>query len=191
MEQNLMGQIIMRLFIAVEIPESVREKLTSFQGKIGNETAMIKWVETENIHLTLKFLGDVDESRVDSIKESLKSVKLEPFECSVKGFGVFPNEDYIKVMWAGIGPEIPFRKLHEQIDKVLEPFGFEKDSRFHPHVTIGRVRFVKDKKGLIDAINALKDVEIGHEFKIENFKLKKSTLTPEGPVYEDVAMFNL
>jgi 2'-5' RNA ligase len=179
----------MRLFIAVEIPEEIRKKLFSMREKISEEAAKIKWVEENNIHMTLKFLGEVDENKVDGIKEALSSVNLEPFECSVKGFGVFPNRDYVRVIWAGLEPEEPFRKLHEEVDISLESLGFGKDSKFSPHVTIGRVRFVKDKEGLRKSLDALEGAETGGSFEVQGFVLKKSTLTEKGPVYEDMGVF--
>lgn len=179
----------MRLFIAVEIPLEIRKKLASMREKIGEEVAKIKWVEEKNIHMTMKFLGEVDECKVEGIKGALSSVKQETFECSVKGFGTFPNDNYVKVIWAGIAPEGPFRKLHDQIDSSLEPLGFGKDSRFSPHATIGRVRFVKDKEALGESITKLKDAGAGGDFMTKGFVLKKSTLTEKGPVYEDIKVF--
>jgi len=179
----------MRLFIAVEIPGDIRKKLASLQAKIG-DIGKVKWVEEENIHITMKFLGDVDDGKVGEINDSLETVKHDTFKCEVKGFGTFPNEDYIKVMWAGIEPESQFKILSDKIEKTLEPIGFKKESRFHPHATIGRVRLVKDKEKLKASIVELK-TEIFGEFELNQFKLRKSTLTPKGPVHEDVSVFSL
>lgn len=179
----------MRLFIAVEIPPEIRKKLASLCGKIGDEAAKIKWVEEENIHMTLKFLGEVDEGKAEGIKETLASVKMAPVSCAVKGFGTFPNDNYIKVIWAGVVPEEPFIKLHEQVDKALEPIGFSGDKKFSPHITIGRVRFVGDKEKLRESIRKLEDADAGGDFMTKGFVLKKSTLTEKGPVYEDVMVF--
>ena len=95
----------MRLFIAIDIPEDVRKKLVSFQEKIGNEHARIKWVEADNIHLTLKFLGEVGDDTVGEIRESLKKIKFKSFTSAISGLGVFPNENYVRVIWAGMEPE--------------------------------------------------------------------------------------
>ena len=183
-----MGYKVMRLFIAIEIPEDIRKKLASLQAKIG-DVGKVKWVETENIHLTLKFLGETDA--LDEIKESLEKVKCRKFTSAVSGFGVFPNESYIRVIWAGMEPRKSIDELHEEIDDSLSHLGFPKDQKFHPHLTLGRVRSVSDKEKLKSAVDELKVIEKIGEFKIEKFKLKKSTLTPKGPVYEDVAIFNL
>ena len=179
----------MRLFIAVVIPNEIQKKLFSMQNKMPEEVAKIKWVEEENIHMTLKFLGEVDDEKIDGIKKALSSVELKPFECSVKGFGTFPNDNYVKVIWAGIEPAESFMKLHEKIDDALLPLGFGKDSRFSPHVTIGRVRFFKDKEKLMESLDVLKNTVIEEKFVTDSFVLKKSTLTEKGPVYEDIGVF--
>ncbi|UCD03412.1 MAG: RNA 2',3'-cyclic phosphodiesterase [Candidatus Aenigmatarchaeota archaeon] len=179
----------MRLFIAAEIPEEIRKKLFSIQKSIPDAIAKIKWVEKENIHMTLKFLGEVSEVKVDGIKEALAALGMKPFECSVKGFGTFPNEKYVKVIWAGIEPAQPFIRLHEDIDNALLPLGFEKDPRFSPHVTVGRVRFVRDRERLRECIETLKNTGIEENFTISGFVLKNSTLTEKGPVYETVKIF--
>ncbi len=180
----------MRLFIAVGIPGDIRRKLASAQKRIGDGGGKIKWVEEENLHVTLKFLGEVEEGKVIGIKEALKSVKHDPFRCEVKGFGAFPNEEHIKVLWAGVEPGRAFMNLHEGIDNALEPFGFGKDMRFHPHITLGRVRLVRDRENLRSAVDGMKSQNFGG-FGVSAFRLKKSTLTPQGPVYDDVAVFDL
>ena len=139
--------------------------------------------------MTLKFLGEVDDGKIDGIKEALSSVVMKPFECHVNGFGTFPNDNYVKVIWAGIEPAESFRSLHDDIDNALKSLGFEKDSRFSPHVTIGRVRFVKDKEGLRESLNGLRSNGIEESFTVGSFVLKKSTLTENGPVYDNVGVF--
>ncbi len=180
----------MRLFIAAGLPADVRGKLASAQGKIGDECAGIKWVEEENLHVTLRFLGEVDEGKVEGIKESLGSVKQEPFVCSVRGLGAFPGPDRVRVIWAGVEPETPFMKLHGKIDNALERHGFQKDSRFHPHVTLGRVRFVRDRAKLSESVSSLRGEAFGN-LEVGTFALKSSRLTPSGPVYGDVGVFGL
>ncbi|MBN2331411.1 MAG: RNA 2',3'-cyclic phosphodiesterase [Candidatus Aenigmarchaeota archaeon] len=180
----------MRLFIACEIPEQVRKKLVTLQEDIGEEQARIKWVEMKNIHLTMKFLGEVDDGKVEEIKSSLSKIKSKAIDAHVSGFGVFPNESYVRVMWVGLEPAHDLGKLHDGIDAALSSLGFGTDSSFRPHVTLGRVRSVMDKNGLMRKIAEAKEslADIGSKFRIDEFKLKKSTLTPRGPVYEDVAV---
>jgi 2'-5' RNA ligase len=183
----------MRLFIACEIPADVRKELVTLQKTIGEEKARIKWVEPENTHLTLKFLGEVDEDKVDAIKDRLGEIRSEPIDAHASGLGVFPSESYIRVIWVGLEPASEIEKLHEKIDKAMSELGFRAESRFQTHVTIGRVRSIKNKEYFIKRITELKGRwrEIGEHFRIDRFKLKKSTLTPNGPIYEDVAVIGL
>ena len=179
----------MRLFIAFDMPESIRRKAAELQKRIGDEHARIKWVEIENIHLTLKFLGEVDDSKVRIITDSLKKIKFKPFLSSVSGFGAFPSESYARVLWVGLKPAENIAELHERIDDAMKGAGFAKDSRFHPHVTLGRVNYVSSKQDFVRMLAELKGFEIRENFKFDRFKLKRSTLTRDGPVYEDVAVF--
>ncbi len=181
--------ILMRLFVACGMPDGIRQKLAALQNDIGNEHARIKWVEPVNIHLTMKFLGDVKDSRVDSIRKSLRKIRFKPFISSVSGFGAFPSESYVKVLWVGLKPKERLEELHARIDGSMSELGFRKDPRFQPHVTLGRVRFVNDKNEFLRKIRELKDTGIGEPFKTDSFRLVKSTLTRSGPVYEDIEVF--
>jgi 2'-5' RNA ligase len=175
----------MRLFIAFDIPESVKEQLVSIQKKIKTD-AKISWVKAENMHLTIKFLGEVAEDKVEETKKKLSSVKFKPFEVSVSEIGVFPSEDYIRVIWVGLKDDKSMQKLAQDIREALP--GFKDDYPFKAHLTIARVKFVKDKKALVDELKKLKPKP--EKFSVENFKLYKSTLTREGPVYEEFGVFS-
>jgi 2'-5' RNA ligase len=183
----------MRLFIACEIPGNFRKKLVTLQKEIGDEHAKMKWVELANMHLTMKFLGEVEDPKVDEIKGALGNVKSEKITTSISGIGVFPSESYVRVLWVGMRPAEKIEELHEKIDGALSGLGFKPESRFQPHLTLGRVKAVRNKNGFISKIMELKErgLEFGEPFRIENFSLKKSTLTPKGPIYEDVAVFDL
>jgi len=174
----------MRLFIAFDIPESVKEQLVSIQEQIKTD-AKINWVKQENMHLTLKFLGEVAEDKVDDVKKKLSSVKFKPFEVVVSEIGVFPSENYIRVIWVGLKDDESMQRLAKDVRGVLPEF--KDDYEFKAHLTIARVKFVKDKKALVDELKSIKVKS--EKFKVENFKLYKSTLTGSGPVYEEVAVF--
>ena len=175
----------MRLFIAFDIPEKVREQLVSIQEKIKADDAKIKWVASENMHLTLKFLGEVDEDKVEGIKERLGKISFEEFEVEVSDIGVFPSENYIRVIWVGFKNEGKMAELAEKIKGQLPEF--KVDYPFKAHLTIGRVRFAGDKKKLVDELNKIKIKP--ERFSVKEFKLYKSTLTREGPIYEELAVF--
>jgi 2'-5' RNA ligase len=179
----------MRLFVAYDLPDNVRKKLVEFQKQIGESEARIKWVEEKNIHLTLKFLGEVEEGKTKEIIKALESVKFKPFLTSISELGVFPSEKFIRVIWVGLKPFEPIEDLHERIENSLVTLGFLRDKRFQAHVTLGRVKFIRDKVSFLSKIKILKVSDISEHFALDNFKLKKSVLTPKGPIYEDLRVF--
>ena len=168
----------MRCFIAVDLPEVIKDKLFNLQKKLSGD-AKIKWVAKKNLHLTLKFLGDIAEKRLEQIKEKLKEIKFKSFKVELDSLGVFPDEDYIRVIWVGLKPAGKVIELQQKVDSTLLGLGFEKDQRFHSHLTLGRVKFVKNKENLKEKLK----LKIKGGFEIKNFKLMKSELTKDGPVY--------
>jgi 2'-5' RNA ligase len=176
----------MRLFIAVTLPDDIKEYIKDIQKQIPSDNNKIKLIPAEQLHLTLKFLGEVSEEKVDKIKSSLSIVKVKHFKAALDGTGAFPSENYIRVVWVGLKPKNGFIELQQNIDKSLLEL-FRPDKRFHPHVTIARVRFVEDKKNFFEKVKKIKVEE--KEFTVKSFKLVKSTLTGEGPVYEEIGSF--
>ncbi|KYK30631.1 MAG: 2'-5' RNA ligase [Thermoplasmatales archaeon SG8-52-3] len=172
-----------RGFIAIDIKPF--QKLIEFENEIKNTGANVKLVEPENIHLTLKFLGDTDEILIDKIEEITKNSvsEIEPFEIKLIGSGVFPNERYIKVIWIGIENGEIISKIAEKIDEQISSLGFEKEKRkFSAHLTIARIKSVKNKEKIIQVIEKYRNIEFT-QLKVNSIKLKKSTLTPKGPIY--------
>jgi 2'-5' RNA ligase len=172
-----------RGFIAVDIP--VFPKILEFENEIKNSGANVKLVEPENIHITLKFLGDTDEDLTDEIEEIIKksSEEINPFNIKLKSSGVFPNQNYIKVVWIGIENAENLEKISSKIDEGTSKLGFEKEKRkFSPHITIGRVRSAKNKERLLQIISKYQDVEFGN-INVKSIELKKSELTPKGSIY--------
>lgn len=174
----------MRLFIAIDF-ETLSGYFKDLQEQIPKDLAKFKLANT--FHLTLKFLGEVEENKVEKIKELLKEIKLKSFNVDITNIGVFPNENYIKVIWVGLEDNIGVINLQQKIESSLQSL-FKKEKRFHPHITLARVRFIKDKENFVDKLNEIK-VE-PKTFQVTNFKLIKSTLTSEGPVYEEISCFN-
>lgn len=176
----------MRLFIAIELPEEIKAELKEIQAKIDKNLAKLRIVDPEKIHLTLKFLGEVEDSKIEKIKEKLKEIEFEPFELKIKDIGVFPSEKYIRVVWVGLEPEDKVAGLQQKIDNSLLQM-FKKEKDFKAHLTLARVKFVKEKEKFAESLKKIKVEE--KFFKVNSFKLIKSTLTPEGPVYEDLEEF--
>lgn len=174
----------MRLFIAFDIPDTVKKQLVSIQDAVKTD-AKIKWVAAGNMHLTLKFLGEVAEDKIDDIKKRLAEVSFDKFDIEVSALGVFPSEDYIRVIWVGFKNEGKMAELAKKIRGKLPEF--KDDYEFKAHLTMGRVKFVKDKKALIEE---LKKIKVKSErFSVKEFKLYKSTLTMKGPIYKELGVF--
>ena len=175
----------MRLFLAINLPEELKKKLFEL-GRPLASMGDVKPVEEENIHLTLKFLGEAEPGDVMPLLEKIKFVA---FEVSLKGLGAFPNPNRARVVWVGCekgAQEIA--ALHKVIEAALSRF--EKDRDFHPHATLARVRFLGDKGVMADFLNKNKILEFG-SFKAASFDLMKSELERSGPKYGVVKSFSL
>jgi len=176
----------MRCFIAIDFPEEIKSELIRVQELLPKELAKFRLTGKEQLHLTIKFIGEVQPEKVARVKEILKKIRFKPFRGALSEIGVFPSGNYIRVVWAGLKPEGGFIELQQKIEKALEE-EFKKEKNFHPHITLARVKFVEDTKEFIEKIKKIK-ME-GKEFAVEDFKLKKSTPTGRGSVYEDVDVF--
>jgi 2'-5' RNA ligase len=178
----------MRTFIAIEISEGMREALGQAQSHLRYAGADVKWVETGNIHLTLKFLGEVHEEKVEKIKSILDSIArdMKPFALTLNGIGAFPKIAYPRVIWVGLYKGAAESKvLAERIDDALSKIGFQKEARpFASHLTIGRVRSSKNLPALKEKIQSLDSQLSTHNSQLTtHIILFKSTLTPNGPIY--------
>lgn len=176
----------MRLFIAIEIPEDVKNYIEMVQEKIDNDLAKIRFIIKEQIHLTLKFLGEVQPNEVENIKDKLKKIKFKSFSTYLGSIGVFPNENYIRVVWIGLKPENEVLELQKNIDEKLKKL-FNKEKNFKAHITLARVKFVEDKKKFVDRLNKIKIEK--KKIDINKFKLMKSNLSSKGTIYEDLEVF--
>ncbi|NJD77456.1 MAG: RNA 2',3'-cyclic phosphodiesterase [Candidatus Methanoperedens sp.] len=177
---------MIRTFIAVELPESFIPEIKRIGSML--KSPGIKLVEPAMVHITLKFLGNIQEDKIEPIVSALLQVECKPFSARIKGVGVFPKPAYIKVIW--LGAQGSFGSLHDEVERVLSPFKFEKDSNFSPHATLARVKQVREKVTLLETINKLENVDLG-SIQVESITLKKSTLTPEGPIYETLKEIKL
>jgi len=174
----------MRLFIALEFNE-LKEYFYSLQDKIRFNSG--KFTFPKAFHMTLKFIGEFDENKVEIVKKILEKVKFEHINVRVSKVGFFPTEKYIRVVWLGIKPEEEIIKLQNRIDKELEELNFKHEKSFKPHITLARVKVLQEKDEFIEKVKSLVIEE--KEITLKSFKLVKSELTPEGPVYEDLGEF--
>jgi len=164
----------MRAFIAIEIP--FEEEFKNYRNKIKDLGGFT--FPKGQPHLTLKFLGEIDESKIEKIKKKLKEIEFKPFKVGLGKLGTFPNEKHINIIWISLIPEDKIKKLQKKIEEICG-----KDKReFKAHVTLARVKFVRDKKRLLESLKT----KIEGEFKIDKFKLIKSELTPKGAIYTDL-----
>jgi len=132
----------MRLFIGIFLPREVLDYLYEVQNNLKKSLpAKITWVHKKILHLSLKFLGEVNENKIDEIKEKLNKIKFKPFKVKLDKIGVFPNENYIKVIWVSLNPKEEVIGLQQKIDSELLNL-FPKDQRFSAHMTFGRVKFI-------------------------------------------------
>jgi 2'-5' RNA ligase len=179
----------LRAFIAVTLPTEVRQLLHGFQAKLTTAGTPVKWVETENLHLTLVFLGTIGQDRVPAILDAMRTAAAgtSAFTAKVSGLGVFPNPHKTQVVWAGLteGGEA-LANLQRKLAAKLMPLGFKPDSRpFRPHLTLGRVRdraSSAEREALGRAVAAL-DAGGGRSFGVEALHLIRSELNRDGPVY--------
>jgi 2'-5' RNA ligase len=170
----------MRVFVAVAIPEDLKEKLTELGKEIEQDG--IKLVAPQNIHMTMKFIGEVPDETIEEIEAQLKDVKFKKFECTIKGVGVFPNENYIRVVWAGVDSNA----LDEVAKKVMDVLAnYGKKEKFSGHATIARVKKKVNLKGFLEKH---RNDEFG-KFNVSEFKLIQSDLGKEGPTYTTLATF--
>lgn len=168
----------MRTFIALDIPEKIKERIYSSFAEDRKRISGLKWVNKENLHITLKFLGEVKEEKIPEIVEILEEVsqKFKSFEVTLKEVGGFPNLRTPRVLWVGVKPEEKFREIFEFIESRLHKRGFEREKRdFHPHITVGRLK----RRGKVE----LRIKNLNDNFIIKKLILFKSDLKPEGPIY--------
>ncbi|MDH5447653.1 MAG: RNA 2',3'-cyclic phosphodiesterase [Candidatus Bathyarchaeota archaeon] len=174
-----------RSFIAFDITsEEILKRLSEAQEKLVKTGADFKLVKPENIHITMRFLGNIQPNMVDRIHSEMEKVAFTPFDVEIRGIGAFPNLKYTRVVWAGIqkGAE-KLEDIFNQLEPRLQELGFRPDKKgFSLHITIARIRTGRNKAELIRCVNELTSYEFGI-LKVNCLKLKKSVLTPKGPIY--------
>lgn len=177
---------IIRSFIAIELNEGIHSELASLQSILKKSNADVKWVAPESIHLTLKFLGNIDADKIKEIEKILNETAAgsEPFVLTLKGIGAFPKLDYPRVIWVGVDSgAAQSEQLARVIEDKLEKLGIPREDReFHPHLTLGRVKSLKNKDNLKKIIETTK-FEQGSAVDVNHLTLFKSELTREGSIY--------
>jgi 2'-5' RNA ligase len=182
-----------RCFIAIELPDGVKRDLRELQAQLkAASQAPVKWVDPENIHLTLKFLGNVAAGRLDKIGQAMAEAVqgTSSFSLEVKELGVFPNPKRVQIVWVGVSGETEkLAILQQRIESGLEKLGFPSENRrFTPHLTLARLRDRATPQEREKLGQTIAETEFaGGSFSVNSVKLMKSQLTPEGPIYSQLS----
>ena len=174
-----------RSFIAFDVDnENVLRRLADVQRELTDTGADLELVKPQNVHVTLRFLGEISSTMMDRVYEEMSGVKIKPFDIELRGMGAFPNLRRPRVVWIGIKKGASeLIDIFDQLEPRLNGLGFTPEKRgFSPHITVARVRTGKCKEELAQRIVERSDYDFG-VVKANSLKLKKSVLTPKGPVY--------
>ncbi len=184
----------MRLFIAIELPEAIKAEIAKVQQQIKASGASANWTRPEGIHLTLKFLGEVEEAKTAGTIEALGAAcrGTAPLRLEIAGAGAFPNVKAPRVLWLGVrGDTARLATLQAAVEDAMEKLGFEREDRkFSPHLTLARVKFLRPRDNWQQVIEGIRDVKLGG-FTADRVSLMKSELRRDGAVYSEVGKTDL
>ncbi len=180
----------MRLFIALDFPDAVRERLCELIGRLKTKSRGVRWVRPEGMHITIKFIGETDSRCVEPIRAALATIHSpQPVEMNFHGLGFFPHEREPRVLWCGIEASSNLASLAADVANALAPLGFPAEARpFVPHLTLARFPNPKNVQEIVRAANELKSYEFGSARESE-FHLIESKLKPSGAEYTRLASF--
>lgn len=187
----------MRLFVALAIPAAVRDNLAALLKDLRDLSLRLgdkrgRWVRPENLHVTLKFVGEAADTKLEGIRDALAKIRSDaPVDLQFRGLGYFPNEKHPRVLWVGLNASSNLALLAEDIDRALEPQGVAPEKRaFAPHVTLARFEPPGLHEKLGAAIQKNSQREFG-SFQVRDFHLIESKLRPSGAEYTTLASFPL
>jgi RNA 2',3'-cyclic 3'-phosphodiesterase len=178
-----------RTFICIELPEEIQDRIDALQDRLKQVEASVSWVRSGNIHLTLKFLGDVPPSKIAGICSAVENAIQgeEVFPVEVGGTGCFPSARSPRVLWVGVGsPTEALKHLQTSIEKGLEAIGFAREPRpFSPHLTLGRVKSQRNARRLVEALTEAGFAKLS--FQAEEIVVMRSDLKATGAAYTPLA----
>ena len=184
----------MRTFIAVEITGSALEAVLRYEEQLRQFPAKVRWARPEQMHLTLKFLGEIEEAQAEAVAEALKDLTGEnqAFEAELKGLGGFPNLRRPNILCAGVeAGRAELTRLADQVERALEGLGFKREKRpYSPHLTLGRVKSIKGLDPVCKKLEADGDRSFG-AFSVGEIVFFKSVLSPSGAEYTALGRFEL
>lgn len=171
-----------RVFVSIELPEEIRIEILKIQKELDRLGLITgKFTELENLHLTLKFLGELSDVEVRAVKDKLKDVKFKPFEIELNELGVF-SEKFVRIVWLGVKNDEVF-DLQRRVDISLENL-FQRENRFMGHITLARPKKVEQRKMFLEELNKLKVPSL--KVKVDKIHLRESKLTPDGAQYKNI-----
>ena len=174
---------MLRLFVALQLPVEVRARLTGLMGGVNGA----RWQTDQQLHLTLRFIGEVDETKAEDIDSALAAVSFTPFQVSLQGAGLFGDVRKPRMLWAGVGPEAPLAHLAQKIETAMVRIGLPAEQRkFTPHVTLARF---KGAGGRVDRFLAANDQLWSPPWTVERFTLFRSHLAHSGAIYQPLATY--
>lgn len=177
----------MRAFIAVNPGPEVQTRLHDALGAVRDLSLPVRWVPPENIHVTLKFLGDVPDDRAPELASETEGAVtgFEPFEVLATGFGAFPSLARPRVLWVGIDDGTTLTRLQAEVERAMARLGFEPEDRdFHPHLTVGRTRRKPSGSSLKRLGETVERLDLSESFRVESVDLMRSELRPDGARYD-------
>jgi 2'-5' RNA ligase len=179
-----------RLFVALDLPDGVRSALAGLIAKLKPKSSGARWVNAENLHVTLKFIGHVEIDRLRPIQEALGTIhSSQVIDLQLRGIGFFPNERHPRVVWCGVAASPNLVALAADIEHALEPLGIESEGRpFTPHLTLARFKTEVGVSDLVRAANEMKSYDFGETHEV-NFHLYESLLKPFGAQYNRLASY--
>jgi 2'-5' RNA ligase len=177
----------LRTFIGVDIGKTIRDRAVALQGKLADARTPVKWVEPENLHVTLLFLGEVEDRTVPAVCQAVAEVTLRhtAFSLSVEQAGCFPNPRRPRILWIGVGERVQeLVALHDDLEPPLLDLGCyrREERKYSPHITLGRVKSERPTERLSAALATLAGWKGGH-ITVSEIQVMSSELTPKGPNY--------
>ncbi len=183
----------MRSFIAIELPDTAKSALAELQRELKKTGADIRWVKPDNLHLTLKFLGNIEEKVIGTLVQVMRGTcnKYTPFNLEIKGMGFFPNVRSPRIIWVGINGNTAMTGIQSEIDSGLSSLGFEREKRnYAPHLTLGRFRTSQGKRLITEAVEQFSNRSFG-VIGVESLSLMRSDLHQAGARYTKIAEISL
>lgn len=182
----------MRTFIAIELPDAVRDALADLSSRLRKSGLRASWVRPDRMHLTLRFLGEVDIGQADRLRALLAHAyqPFEPFSLHVGRVGAFPNPRKPAILWAGVDPlEGSLSQVQAMAEESARSIGIPPETKpFHPHLTLARVKDRRNAPKLLPYIEREQDFD-GGSFSVRSVALFSSRLTPKGPIYQRLQEF--